>query len=90
VAGKVLAIILGSVFGGLILAFTLFSLWLWRRIKRNKRLEAEAARAQEEGRTSADTAVEGRDNELRIMGHQEPGKNNGVDKGNTETTQTTI
>lgn len=59
-------------------------------MKRNKRLAAETAAAHEEGRTSADTVVEGRDNELRVMGQQGHGEENGVDKTNTETTQTTI
>jgi hypothetical protein len=65
--------------------------WLWRRIKKNKRLEAEAERAREEGRASADTVVEGRDNELRVLGQQESGKGNGTDdKTHTETTQTAV
>jgi hypothetical protein len=65
-------------------------LWLWGRIKKNRKLEEEAARAQEEGRTSADTIVEGRDNELQAIGHQERAKDNGMDKTNTETTQTAL
>ncbi|KAB5551057.1 hypothetical protein GE09DRAFT_1124762 [Coniochaeta sp. 2T2.1] len=84
-AGKVLAIILGCVVGGLSLTFLLFGLWVWHRIKKNRILEAEeAARAAEEGRTSADTAVEGRDNELRDMAHQEDNKTH------TNTTQTAV
>ncbi|KAB5580238.1 hypothetical protein GE09DRAFT_1081428 [Coniochaeta sp. 2T2.1] len=84
-AGKVLAIILGCVVGGLSLTFLLFGLWVWHRIKKNRILEAEeAARAAEEGRTSADTAVEGRDNELRDLGHQDDNKTR------TETTQTAV
>ncbi|OIW34622.1 hypothetical protein CONLIGDRAFT_675591 [Coniochaeta ligniaria NRRL 30616] len=86
-AGKVLAIILGTVVGGLSLIFLLFGLWLWGRIKKNKRLEEEDARAQQEGRTSADTVVEGRDNELQVLGQQEHGKD---DKTNSDTTQTVV
>ncbi|KAH8905237.1 hypothetical protein BR93DRAFT_929491 [Coniochaeta sp. PMI_546] len=90
-AGKVLAIILGTVVGGLSLIFLLFGLWLWGRIKKNRRLEAEeAARAQEAGRTSADTIVDGRDNELQVFGRQERVKDSGLDKSNTETTQTAV
>lgn len=77
-AGKILAIILGTVVGGLALLFFLFGLWLWGRIKKNKRLEEEAARAQEEGRTSADTVVEGAHNELQEIRQQEHGKDNGI------------
>lgn len=77
-AGKILAIILGTVVGGLALLFLLFGLWLWGRIKKNRRLEEEAARAQEEGRTSADTIVEGAHYELQETRQQEHGKDNGI------------
>jgi len=90
VAGVTLAIILGSVFGGLIIAFALFGLWLWRKIKKNKLLEAEEARAREEGRTSADTVVEGRDNELRAIEQRGRGGDGGLDKTTAETRQTAV
>jgi hypothetical protein len=81
---------LGSVFGGLIIAFSLFSLWLWRRIKKNKMLEAEEERARAEGRTSADTIVEGRDNELQVLGQGGESMDSAVDKTGMETRQAAI
>ncbi len=89
-AGKILAIILGTVVGGLSLIFLLFGLWLWGRIKKNRRLEEEAARAREEGRTSADTIVEGGDNELQVIGRQAHVKKNGTDKTDTDATQPAV
>ena len=90
-AGTVLAIILGSIFSGLIIIFLVFGLWLWSRIKKTRRLEAEeAARARAEGRASADTVVEGRDNELQVVGHQGQGKEPGVGATTTETTHAAV
>jgi hypothetical protein len=85
-----LAIILGCVLGGVTIAFIVFGLWVWHLIKRNRRREAEEQRARAEGRTSADTVVEGRDNELQVIGDGEQGKINGADKTPTQTTQTAV
>jgi len=92
VAGKILAIILGTTVSSIAVMFGLFCLWLWRRIKKQKKLEEEeAARAVQEGRTSnADTVIEGTDNELQTVGSTDQVKETGTDKGVTHTTQTAI